>query len=96
MKKYSNEFKVGIFFIVCVSGLLYLTYSTGKMDVKRQGYHIYVVFDEVAGLDTKAPVMLNGREVGKVDDIDISYRDDATKIVLKLWLPKRSRYGMRL
>ena len=88
MKKYTNEFKVGIFFILCVAGLVYMSFATGKMDVKREGYHLFVVFDEIAGLDTKAPVMLNGREVGKVDGIDISYENDTTRIILTLWLPK--------
>lgn len=86
MKRYSNEFKVGFFVIVCLLGLFYLVYSTGKLDIKKEGYHIYVVFDEVAGLEKKAPVMLNGLEVGKVDDIKISYENGRTQIILKLWL----------
>lgn len=86
-KKYGNEFKVGIFVVLCILGLLYLTVSTGKLNVKQGGYYIYVVFDDIAGLDVKAPVMLNGREVGKVSSIDISYKDNTTKNILKLWLP---------
>ena len=86
-KKYGNEFKVGIFVILCILGLVYLTVSTGKLNVKQGGYYIYVVFDDIAGLDVKAPVMLNGREVGKVEAIEISYKDNTTKNILKLWLP---------
>jgi len=86
-KKYGNEFKVGIFVVICIIGLVYLTVSTGKLNVKQGGYYIYVIFDDIAGLDVKAPVMLNGREVGKVDSIEISYKDNTTKNILKLWLP---------
>lgn len=86
-KKYGNEFKVGIFVILCLLGLAYLTLSTGKLNFKQGGYYIYVVFDDIAGLDSKAPVMLNGREVGKVDSIEISYNDNTTKNILKIWLP---------
>lgn len=90
-KKYGNEFKVGIFVLLCIVGLLYLVLSTGKLGVKQGGYYIYVVFDDIAGLDTKAPVMLNGREVGKVDDIRISYQDNATTNILKLWLSEEAK-----
>ncbi len=86
MKKYGNEFKVGLFFVICILGLLYLSYSTGKMNIKKGGYYIYVTFNDIAGLDPKAPVMLNGLEVGKVDDIQVTYDDKDTNIVLKLWL----------
>lgn len=91
MKKYSQEFKVGAFVILCVLGLLYMTVSTGKMNIKKEGYNIDVVFDEVAGLQAKAPVTLNGLEVGKVEDIKVFYDNDKTKIVLKLWLDKKAR-----
>ena len=69
----TNEVKVGIFSLLALLGFAYLIVSTGKLDLKNDGYHIYVVFSDIAGLDTKAPVMLNGREVGKVDDSEISY-----------------------
>jgi len=91
MKNYSQEFKVGAFVILCVLGLLYMTYSTGKMNIKKDGYNIDVIFDEVAGLQSKAPVTLNGLEVGKVDDIRVFYDNDKTKIVLKLWLDKKAK-----
>lgn len=91
MKKITNEFKVGLFVILCLLGLVYLTYSTGKLNVKKEGYHIYVLFDEVAGLEKKAPVMLNGLEIGKVDDIKLSYDNDRTQVMLKLWINKEAK-----
>ncbi len=89
--KNTNEFKVGLFVILCIFGLLYLVYSTGKLNIKKDGYHVYVVYDEVVGLEKKAPVMLNGLEVGKVEEIKVSYDNDKTQIVLKLWLDKQAR-----
>lgn len=91
MKKYGNEFKVGLFVILCVAGLAYLTFSTGKVNLKKDGYHIYVTFNDVAGLENKAPVMLNGLEVGKVDDLSISYDADLTQIKLKLWIDANAK-----
>lgn len=91
MKKYSNEFKVGLFVILCLFGLFYLTYSTGKLNFKKDGFNLYCVFDEIGGLKNKAPVMLNGLEVGKVDDIQISHEDDKTQLLLKLWIESKAK-----
>ena len=95
MKRYTNEFKVGLFVILSIAGLFYLVYSTGKLNIKKDGYHIYAVFNEVAGLQEKAPVMLNGLEIGKIDDIKISYDNDKTEITLKLWIDKQAKIRER-
>lgn len=86
MKKSGNEFKVGVFIMICVLGLVYITFMTGKVNIKKDGYRLYVTFDEVAGLGKKAPVMLNGLEVGGVKNMKVSYDNDRTQIVLTLWL----------
>ena len=86
MKKYAHEFKVGIFILLCMAGLVYLTFSTGKVSFGKKGYNIYVIFTELAGMNKKAPVMLNGWEVGKVDDIKLSYEGEKTLITLRLKL----------
>lgn len=93
MKKINmnNEFKVGLFVIICLAGLGYLVLSTGKVSIKKDGYNLYVSYKDVAGLGKKAPVMLNGLEVGKVDDIKISYDNDKTRIILKLWLDRSAK-----
>jgi len=91
MKKYGNEFKVGLFIVVCIIGLVVITFKTGKVNIKKEGYNLYVTFDEIAGLSKKAPVMLNGFEVGKVEDVQVSDSDDSTKITLKLWLDSKAK-----
>lgn len=90
-KEWTIEFKVGLFVVVCLLGLFYMTYSTGKLDIKKKGYSINVVFKENAGLGKKAPVMLNGLEIGKVDDIKPFYEGNKTLILLKLWLEEQAR-----
>jgi phospholipid/cholesterol/gamma-HCH transport system substrate-binding protein len=91
MKKYGNEFMVGLFIILCVLGFFYLIYSTGKLDFKKEGYYIYVIFDDISGVQKKAPVMLNGMEIGKVDEVKFVYDNDKTQIRLKLWLKAEAR-----
>jgi phospholipid/cholesterol/gamma-HCH transport system substrate-binding protein len=68
-----------------------LSYKTGKLDFKKEGYNIYIVFNDVAGIQKKAPVMLNGVEIGKLEDIQFSYANDKTQIKLKLWLDKEAK-----
>jgi len=87
-KKYRNEFMVGIFFLICLTGLLYLTFSTGKVHVREVGYNIHAVFDDVSGLGKNSPVMVNGLEVGRVQDIKVSYEEGRTKVILKLLIRK--------
>ena len=91
MRKISNEFKVGLFVLCCLAGLMYLTYRTGKLSFHRGGYRLYVIFGEISGLEKKAPVMLNGMRVGKVDDIKISYTNNKTRSILTLWLEDRAK-----
>jgi len=91
MKKFTNEFMVGLFIILCILGFFYLISSTGKLDLKKEGYYIYAIFDDIAGVQKKAPVMLNGMEIGKVDEIKFIYDNDKTQIKLKLWLKQDAR-----
>ncbi len=93
MRKYTNEFKAGLFIILCILGLVYITYSTGKLDIRNKGYNIYVAFDEISGLENKAPVMLNGLEVGKVEEITPVYDNDKIYILLKLWIKNEVKVG---
>jgi phospholipid/cholesterol/gamma-HCH transport system substrate-binding protein len=91
IKNWTNEFKVGLFVVVCLFGLFYMTYSTGKLDIKKKGYYVFVIFKETAGLGKKAPVMLNGLEVGKVEEVKPFYDSNKTLISLKLWLEEDAK-----
>ena len=91
MRKRGNEFKVGLFVLIALAGLFYITVKTGKFGLKKDGYVIYAVFDKVGGLEEKAPVMLNGLEVGKVESIKFDYSNNQTKIILSLWLDKKAK-----
>ena len=90
-KNWTKEVKVGLFVILCLAGLAYMTYSTGKLDIRKKGYFVYVTFKEAAGLGQKAPVMLNGLEIGKVDSINPTYENNQTRIKLKLWLEEKAK-----
>ncbi|MFH1621833.1 MAG: MlaD family protein [Candidatus Omnitrophota bacterium] len=91
MKKYSNELKVGIFFIICIIGLLYLTISTGKFHLKDEGYNIYVIFDDVSGLQKNSSVMINGLELGRVQELKTYSQEGRERIRLKLLINKDTK-----
>ncbi len=91
MKNYSNEFKAGFLILLAIITLGYITVKTGKLPLKQEGYSIFVIFDEISGLEDKAPVMLNGLTVGKVDGIEPVYQEDKTFIKLKLWIEKKAQ-----
>ena len=71
MKKYGNEFKVGITIMLAIAGLVDLTIWAGDYHLKSEGYRITVRFDDIAGLEKNAPVMLRGYEVGRVEEMKI-------------------------
>jgi len=88
MKKYANVIAVIVFILISIIGFLYLTLSTGKLHLKDTGYNIYVIFDDVSGLQKNSPVMLNGLEVGRVIELAVYNKDNQSKIKLKLLINK--------
>ena len=93
MKKTSNAVKVGIFAAFCVIGLLYLSIGTGKFHIRSPGYRLFVLFDDVAGLNVNGPVMLNGMEVGRVLDMKVDYAEENAKVRLTLLIRPEIKIG---
>ncbi len=89
--KISNELKVGILIIICLVGLVILTLSLGDFHVSQGGYKIKVIFQNIDGVESNAPVRLNGLEVGLVKDIKVNYEEDKTRMELTLWLNDRAK-----
>ena len=75
MKKYSLEFSVGIFVLVGLLCLAYMTIKLGKMEVfANDGYTLSARFASITGLKVGASVEMAGVPVGKVTAIDL-YKD---------------------
>lgn len=73
MRKYSLEFAVGLFVLVGVLCLGYLTIKLGKMEVfSSNGYAITASFGSVTGLKVGASVEIAGVPVGKVSGITLN------------------------
>ncbi len=83
MQSFTTEVKVGLFVVLAVVFLGYMTVRIGDITFGRDtGYIVYGVFDSVAGLDIKAPVKMAGVGIGSVETISL---DDS-----------RARVGMRI
>lgn len=68
----SSEAKVGLFVLVGLIILGYMSVQVGKQGLGlKKGYTLDVVFDNAAGLDRDASVQIAGVEVGRVESISL-------------------------
>jgi phospholipid/cholesterol/gamma-HCH transport system substrate-binding protein len=78
-----TEVIVGVFVIVGLVCLGYLTIRLGKLEVfGNNGYVVYADFASVAGLKIGDPVEIAGVKIGRVDSINLA--DDRGRLGLKI------------
>ncbi len=88
MKRFDLELAVGIFFLIGILCLGYLSIKLGRMEViGHRGYVVYAKFSNVGGLKKGASVEIGGVEVGRVKDIDLD-PEDYTAVVTFVINPK--------
>ncbi len=87
MKKYAMETVVGIFVVIGLLCVGYMTVKLGKVDfLQSDTYSLVAKFTTVAGLRIGSPVNILGIEVGKVENITMDQKD--LKAVVKIRLKK--------
>lgn len=70
MRKFDLELGVGIFIIVGILCLGYLSIKLARMEVfGTKGYELYAVFSDVGGLKNGASVVIAGVDIGRVKRI---------------------------
>ncbi len=69
MEKKWLEFSVGVFILVGLVCLGYLSFSLGHLGFGGSQYEVKAVFPTVSGLKSKAPVTMAGVNIGEVSDI---------------------------
>ncbi len=70
MKRVTLETIVGIFVLIGILCLAYLSISLGKMELLGgDNYKVFADFDSASGLKSGASVEIAGVEVGRVDRI---------------------------
>lgn len=71
-EKIALEAKVGIFVLIGLIILFYMSFRIGEMGTKlKGGYQVTTVFDSVTGLTPGADVNIAGVQVGKVSSIEL-------------------------
>ena len=83
MKKISTEIKVGVFVVLGILVLAYMTVNIEKIGIGRAvGYRIFTKLDSAAGLVKNSPVRIAGVEVGRVENIVLE--TGKAKVALRL------------
>ncbi|MBU0735715.1 MAG: outer membrane lipid asymmetry maintenance protein MlaD [Pseudomonadota bacterium] len=83
MKKFDLEFAVGLFMILGILCLGYLSIKLGKMEVLGgEGYEVEAIFSNSGGLKAGSSVVIAGVDVGRVKRIVLD--DYQAKVVLNL------------
>jgi len=83
MKRFNLEVTVGLFVVLGLCALAYLSVRLGQLQVGRGNtYDLTAVFPTVAGLREGATVEVAGVQVGRVQDIELA--DYAAVVTLRL------------
>ncbi len=72
MSNTSTELKVGIFAIIVIMVLSYITFKVGSLPlIWEKGYRLYADFDDISGLDEQSRIKIAGVETGIVEKINL-------------------------
>ena len=83
MKRFNLEMSVGVFMVVGLLAIAYLTLNLGGLELFGGNYYkVHASFSSVSGLKSGARVEIAGVQVGKVSQITLI--DDQAKVELSL------------
>lgn len=83
MKKYSRETIVGIFVLIGILCVGYLTVKLGRMEVlSDRGYTIEARFASVTGLRSGAEIQIAGVSVGRVSKISLDHETQTARVIM--------------
>jgi len=85
MKKSSVEFGVGIFVLIGIICVGYLTVRLGKMQLLGDDHYFLTArFQSVSGLKAGASVEIAGVPIGQVESISLNHKDFDALVRLKI------------
>jgi phospholipid/cholesterol/gamma-HCH transport system substrate-binding protein len=85
MKKYSIETTVGIFMIIGLVCVGYMTVKLGNISILgSDSYSIFARFNSVSGLRVGSPVEMLGIEVGTVNDFSMDQENQLAIVELRI------------
>ena len=85
MKKYLIETVVGIFVVIGLICVAYMTIKLGKVSLLGDNYYsLYANFSSVSGLRIGNPIEIDGIEVGRVENLIFDQEKQAAVAELKI------------
>lgn len=85
MKKYSLETIVGIFIVIGLLCIGYMTIKLGKIPIFGGDYYsLYARFSSVSGLRVDSPVEIGGIEVGRVEQLNVDQDNQMSVVKLRI------------
>ncbi len=85
MQKYAKETSVGVFVLICLLCVGYLTIKLGKLDVfGTNSYTVSARFASVAGLRPGSSVEIGGVQVGTVSDIALDQEFGVAVVFMRI------------
>lgn len=85
MNSYSKETAVGIFVLICLLCVGYLTIKLGKMQLgSSDTYTVYARFESASGLRAGADVEIAGVPVGKVESIRLDQENYLAEVTVAI------------
>jgi phospholipid/cholesterol/gamma-HCH transport system substrate-binding protein len=85
MKKYSKETVVGIFVVIGLICIGYMTVRLGHLGILGDDtYHLYARFNSVTGLRTGSTVTMLGLEIGRVGSMTMDQQKQVALVELSI------------
>ncbi len=85
MQSKGLEFFVGLFILAGIAALVVLATKVGSVpDNGSAQYKITASFENIGGLNVKAPVAIGGVKIGRVTSIDLDTDDFSAKVTMAI------------
>ncbi len=85
MQSKSLEFFVGLFILAGVAALVVLATKVGTVPSEgKANYELTASFENIGGLNVKAPVAIGGVKIGRVTAIELDKDDFSAKVTLSV------------
>ena len=85
MKKYTQETVVGIFVVIGLFAIAYMTVKLGNVGFLGENtYTLYAKYNNVTGLRVGNPVNMLGLEIGRVEKFEMDQENQVAVVTLKI------------
>jgi phospholipid/cholesterol/gamma-HCH transport system substrate-binding protein len=85
MKKYTQETVVGIFVVIGLIAIAYMTVKLGNVGfLGENSYTLYAKFNKVTGLRVGNPVSMLGLNIGRVESFKLDQDDQLVVVDFKI------------